>query len=105
MTQLAVRKACRDAVLHLAHDIPLAGHQAVQKTKDRVLYAYYWPGIFQYAAKYVQTCEVCQKSARKQARVKAPLIPMPVIETPFAKGGGELTLWVLCPEGVGVATS
>ena len=85
VTQLVVPKACRGAVLHLAQDIPLAGHQRVQKTMDRVLHAYYWPGIFQDEAKYVQTCEVCQKSARKQAWIKAPLIPIPVIGTPFAR--------------------
>ena len=52
----------------------------LQRTK-----AYYWPGIFRDVAKYVQTCEVWQKSARKQARVKAALISMLVIRTLSAR--------------------
>ena len=37
---------CRNSILELAHDAPIAGHMCVTKTKDRVLAHFYWPGIY-----------------------------------------------------------
>ena len=78
-----VPKQCRSTLLHLAHDIPLAGHLGIEKTKKRLLHHYYWPGIFPDVAKYCRTCEACQKSRTKKAGVKAKLIPMPILDEPF----------------------
>jgi hypothetical protein len=38
--------AGRDAILKIAHDIPLAGHPGIERTKARVLQNFYWPGVF-----------------------------------------------------------
>ena len=82
--QLVLPKQCRSLVLRLAHDVPLAGHPGVAKTKDRVLQRYYWPGVFRDIAEYCRTCEVCQRSqTRKPAR--APLVSMPLIHKPFQR--------------------
>ena len=51
--QIVVPMKCRSAVLCLVHDIPLSGHLGVEKTKDRILKNYYWPGIFKDVANYV----------------------------------------------------
>ena len=80
--QLVLPQECRSIVLRLAHDVPMAGHLGVTKTKDRVLRRYYWPGIFKDIADYCRTCEVCQRSQpRRPAR--AEMIPMPLITKPF----------------------
>ena len=42
--QLVLPLQCRSTVLKLAHDIPAACHLGINKTKDRVLQHYYWPG-------------------------------------------------------------
>ena len=82
--QLVLPKECRSLVLRLAHDVPLAGHLGVAKTKGRVLQRYYWPGVFTDIAEYCRTCEVCQRSqTRKPAR--APLVSMPLIHKPFQR--------------------
>ena len=60
--QLVLLAPCRSVVLRLAHEVPMAGHLGVTKTKDRVLQKYYWPGIFKDVAQYCWTCEVCQRS-------------------------------------------
>ena len=82
--QLVLPQPCRGVVLRLAHDIPMAGHLGITKTKDRILQRYYWPGVFKDVAEYCRTCEVCQRShPRKPAR--AEMIPMPLVSKPFQR--------------------
>ena len=82
--QLVLPRKCRSIVLRLAHDVPMAGHLGVTKTKDRVLQRYYWPGVFKDIADYCRTCEVCQRSQpRRPAR--AEMVPMPLITKPFQR--------------------
>jgi len=68
--QLVLPHRCRQAVLHLAHDVLMAGHVGIFKTKDHILQQYYWPGIFSDVAKYCRTCGVCQRSNAKYPRAK-----------------------------------
>ena len=61
MEQLLVPKEFVSRVLFLAHTHQLGAHLAVQKTYDRILGRFYWPGV------------------------KSPLIPLPIIEVPFSR--------------------
>ena len=54
----------------------------MDKTRDRVLARFYWPGIKRDIEQYCQACPECQRVAPR-ATVRNPLIPMPIIETPF----------------------
>ena len=54
--QVVLPRQCQALVLRLAHDVPMAGHLGVTKTKDRVLQRYYWPGVFKDVASYCRTC-------------------------------------------------
>ena len=82
--QLVLPEQCRALVLRLAHDVPMAGHLGITKTKDRVLQHYYWPGVFKDVADYCRTCEVCQRSQPRPPG-RAELIPMPIISKPFQR--------------------
>ena len=82
--QLVLPKECRAAVLQLAHDIPMAGHLGKKKTSDRVLQRFYWPGVYRDVEDHIRICEQCQRSAPK-GKVKAPLIPLPIMEEPFKR--------------------
>ena len=82
--QLLLPQQCRRLVLRLAHDVPMAGHLGITKTKDRILQRYYWPGVFKDVAEYCRSCEVCQRSGpRRPAR--AEMIPMPLMSQPFQR--------------------
>ncbi|GFN97038.1 reverse transcriptase [Plakobranchus ocellatus] len=71
-------------VLKLAHDIPLAGHQGMRRTKKRIQNQFYWPGMYREINKNVKSCHICQKCSKKgPATSRAPLQKMPVITTPF----------------------
>ena len=60
--QLVLPTPCRQTVLELAHDIPMAGHLGRKKTVDRVLQRFYWPGVFRDVEDHCRTCEQCQKT-------------------------------------------
>ncbi|GFO29327.1 gypsy retrotransposon integrase-like protein 1 [Plakobranchus ocellatus] len=82
--QLVVPSQFRMDVLKLAHDIPLAGHQGMRRTKKRIQSQFYWPGMYREINKYVKSCHICQKCSKKgPATSRAPLQKMPVITTPF----------------------
>ena len=82
--QLILPQQCRSLVLRIAHDVPMAGHLGITKTKDRILQRYYWPGIFGEVAEYCPTCEVCQRS-RTRRPPRGEMVPMPVVPRPFQR--------------------
>ena len=87
--QLMLPQQCRELVMRLSHDVPMAGHLGITKMKDRILQRYYWPGIFKDVANYCRGCEVCQRSTpRKPA--KAGLVPIPIVTHPFQCIGMDL---------------
>ena len=82
--QLVLPKACRRAVLELGHEIPLAGHLGVEKTRQRILRRFYWPTVFKDIEEFCKCCEKCQKTTNRKVP-PAPLIPLPIITEPFKK--------------------
>lgn len=72
----------RKAVLHLAHEIPLAGHLGRKKTCQQITERFYWPSFFKDVGSFCKSCEKCQKMGH-QRRVPVPLVPLPVIDEPF----------------------
>ena len=73
--QLALPSECLKIVMGLAHDIPMAGH---------LLQRLYWPGIYCNVRDHCRCCGQCQKSSPRRSP-RAPLIPLPIIDTPFKK--------------------
>ena len=84
MEQLVLPQACRPTVLALAHTIPLAGHLGRDKIARRVLQRFYCPTLFRDVANYCKHCANCQRAGNQKVR-RAPLVPLPVIEEPFAR--------------------
>ncbi|XP_062569214.1 uncharacterized protein LOC134231291 [Saccostrea cucullata] len=82
--QIVLPTSLRKSILELAHDQPFAGHLGTEKTKERILRSFYWPGLFADVSEYCSSCDVCQKVA-KRTHVKAPMINTPVITEPFYK--------------------
>ncbi len=71
-------------VLELGHEIPLAGHLGVDKTRQRILRRFFWPTIFRDVAEFCECCEKCQMTTKRKIP-PAPLIPLPIISEPFKK--------------------
>ena len=56
---------CRQAVLRLAHGIPLAGHLGRNKTAARILQRFYWPSVLQDVAEYTADPVQCVKKKER----------------------------------------
>ena len=82
--QLVLPKQCRQAVLRLAHEIPLAGHMGKNKTARRILQRFYWPSLYKDVAQFCKSCEECQKTSPRRVK-QAPLISLPIMDEPFAR--------------------
>ncbi|CAM4329409.1 unnamed protein product [Lepidochelys olivacea] len=83
--QLVVPQKYRRRLLYLAHDIPLAGHQGIRRTRQRLLQNFYWPGVFTTVRQYCRSCDPCQRVGKARDKGKAALRPLPIIEEPFQK--------------------
>ena len=81
---LILPEQCRGKVLSLAHSIPLAGHLGKEKTRQRIMQHFYWPTLYNDVEEFCRCCTQCQKSSKKGVP-KAPLVPLPVVSTPFQK--------------------
>ena len=84
-TQLVLPKNLREGVMEVAHDSILGGHLGGKKTMDRVTSNFHWPGVAGDVQRYVQSCDICQRTIPKGRNVKVPLGDMPIIGTPFEK--------------------
>ena len=82
--QIILPKSLRAKVIGLAHDTVISGHLGITKTKNRILSHFYWPGITGDVSRYCQSCEICQKNYMSKPP-KAPLVNLPIIDTPFAR--------------------
>ncbi|KAE9205266.1 hypothetical protein PF004_g17614 [Phytophthora fragariae] len=67
----------RHRVLYEAHDTPLSGHLGREKTYTYVTRNFWWPHMYKWVRKYVQTCETCQR-VKPAPSASAPLMSLPV---------------------------
>jgi hypothetical protein len=61
-------------ILRSCHDGPCGGHFLDKRTTHKVLHSgYYWHRIFKDAAKYVRSCDSCQRIGRPTSADEIPL--------------------------------
>ena len=63
--QLVVPQFYRAGLLSIAHAIPLAGHMGIEKSRERLLAHFFWPGIYEDVRNFCNTCPECQKATGK----------------------------------------
>lgn len=67
------------------HDLPLAGHQGVKRTLNRIQETYRWTGMKQQMSNYIKRCPTCQLSKTSNKNVKVPMVITTTSNTPFEK--------------------
>ncbi|XP_077559082.1 uncharacterized protein LOC144174320 [Haemaphysalis longicornis] len=110
LDQLVVPERYRADILSLCHGNGWSGHLRINKTKERLLMEYYWPGCFKDVERYVKSCDACQRVGKSGETWKAPLKIVPLISEPFrrlvidtvgplprTKSGYKYLLTMLCP--------
>jgi hypothetical protein len=74
-------KGIRLHLLEQHHDTPIAGHHGQARTLELISRRYYWPGMKAQVNRYVESCEVCQRS--KGHKHQVPLKSLPIPEQPW----------------------
>ncbi|XP_061898861.1 uncharacterized protein LOC133646933 isoform X2 [Entelurus aequoreus] len=69
-------------VFQAAHFNPMSGHLGYDKTLNRVMVRFYWPGLRADVRRWCAACPDC-KLVNPAATPKAPLHPLPLMEVPF----------------------
>ena len=57
--QLIVPRTYVSKVLYMAHTHLLGAHLGMDKTRDRILNRFYWPGVKKDVEDYCRTCPKC----------------------------------------------
>ncbi|XP_019645940.1 PREDICTED: uncharacterized protein LOC109486545 [Branchiostoma belcheri] len=76
--QLLVPRVLVSKVLSCVHDSPAGGHLGVDKTKEKLLRGFYWPGLTKDVIVHVTCCDICAKTKGGRRRPRAPLQPSAV---------------------------
>lgn len=72
-------------ILRSRHDAPLAGHLGRAKTLDLVTRTFYWPSLRRYVHRYVDGCDLCQRSKSTRHSRYGLLQPIPAGESPWKR--------------------
>ncbi|XP_077485844.1 uncharacterized protein LOC144096891 [Amblyomma americanum] len=81
--QLVLPCERRQEVLLLAHESLWGGHLGARKTRARVKYSFYWPGLEQEVKQHCKTCHGCQIRSDRSIRDRVPITPLTRPEHPF----------------------
>ena len=88
-TQLLVPRSRREIIFQAAHYNPMAGHLGYEKTLNRIMARFYWPGIRAEVRRWCASCPECQL-VNPLAVPRAPLRPLPLVEAPFDRVGMDI---------------
>ena len=121
--QIVIPKLYRKEIVSLAHEAPLAGHLGINKTQEKLLRYFFWPGLRHDVAEFCRSCHVCQVVGKPNQKIPpAPFRPIPAFEEPFSrvivdcvgplprtKSGNQYLLTMMCastrfPEAIPLRT-
>lgn len=71
--KIIVPTKLRQEMLKLVHE----GHLGIEKTKNRARQIFYWPGQASDIESFIQSCQVCEKFARKNCKETLLHFPLP----------------------------
>ena len=79
--QVMVPHVLRSDLLKSYHDSLLGSHQGFNRTYERLKKKYWWHSMSKDTKTYIESCDVCQKSKRHFHAHRAPLHPLPIVDT------------------------
>ena len=81
--QIVIPQSLRHRVLELAHQ----GHQGIAKTKTRLHFKVWWPGMSTQAVNFLKECLPCQLATEPPTSQYTPLQPTTHLEAPLLLTG------------------
>ena len=88
-TQIVLPTIRRQEVIRLAHSTPMAENMGYKRTKYKIMKNFFWPGMGKEIQNACQSCERCQKTAKKSSYV-APMQKTPTITELFHKVASDV---------------
>ena len=70
----------RVEIIWLHHDVPIVRHGGKWKTTELVIRNYWWPGIIRDMGKYVEGCNICQRTKNRMEELARKLKLSKVLE-------------------------
>jgi len=83
--QLVIPVNLVNTVLASTHDSVLAAHLGYNKTLTKIRQRYYWANMNKDIDNWVRSCESCAQRKTSRHKELAPLVPLRVVDTPFAR--------------------
>ena len=77
--RIVITKENEDArrkLMALYHDNKIAGHPGIKGTIELLQQTYYWNNMAQYIAKYIQSCDMCQRVKARRHKPYGELEPL-----------------------------
>ena len=81
-TQIVLPVNHRQEVIIIAHSTPIAGHLGTKPTQYKIMKNFCWPGMANDIKRACQSCECCQKTA-KRTHLTAPMQITTTFTEPF----------------------
>ncbi|XP_049522644.1 uncharacterized protein LOC125945112 [Dermacentor silvarum] len=81
--QLVLPASMRQEVLLLAHESLWGGHLGPKKTKLRIKYSFFWPGLEEAVKRHCRTCHGCQVRSDRRLKDRVPITPLTRPDDPF----------------------
>ena len=81
--QLILPKPLRKVVMGIAHESIIGAHMGIAKTINKIESVFYFPRFTSEIKRYVQSCEICQKTTRKSDIKRVPLQSLDLATYPF----------------------
>ncbi len=70
-------------IIAWSHDHITVGHPGVEKTKELILWEYWWPKMKKDVETYIRSCEMCQQTKSSMQAKAAPLHPNAIPSQPW----------------------
>ncbi|GAA6095284.1 receptor-type tyrosine-protein phosphatase gamma-like, partial [Tachysurus ichikawai] len=85
--RIFVPRECRQALLRAIHEVPGSGHPGRTQTLHLAQRRYWWPGMNNMVAEFVQGCNICAISKTPRHLPVGKLIPLPTPQWPWSHIG------------------
>jgi hypothetical protein len=82
--------ALRTRLMQECHDVPTAGHLGKDKTIELMQRRFYWRGMNEDIARYVTTCDACQRNKPSTQAPMGPMQPLPIPTRPWQQVSMDL---------------
>ena len=79
--QIVLPISLREPIMEIAHG-ELAGHLGINKTGDKLLNDFYWPGLKKDVTSFINSCHTCQVMGKPNTTI--PQYPLQPIEEPVS---------------------